>query len=282
MKIISDYHRQEIKRTWCPGCGNFGIESALKLALAGHEVDPGKAIVVGGIGCGGLMPYWVKTNTFIGLHGRALPAAIGMGLTDPGARIIVMAGDGDAYGIGLGHLAHAFRRNQKLVYLVSNNGVYGLTKGQASPTADLGTLSPSTPDGTELHSLDPILLELALGGTFVARGFAGDIQHLSSLIAKAMAHEGFAFIDILQPCVSYHKKMCDPSYAQSLVKIDESHNPLDLGSALEIAKGPQGKKTIGLFYQQPAGQAIEKNARLFAGERPVDFVLSLIDSAKVR
>ncbi|MFA6503705.1 MAG: thiamine pyrophosphate-dependent enzyme [Patescibacteria group bacterium] len=282
MTSIGDYHCNEVKRSWCPGCGDFGIEAALKSALSKSNIEPKRVMTVGGIGCSGLLPYWTKTNSFVGLHGRALPAAIGMSIADPGSQVVVMAGDGDAYGIGVGHLVHAFRRNQKLVYMVANNGVYALTKGQVSPTAELNAKGSSTPFGINMPPIDPISLALISGGTFVARGFAGDIPHLAEIIERAIAHEGFSFIDILQPCVSYHKNMCDPLYAAGIIKLEVSnHDAGDLNAALTQARGENGNRKVGIFYCKENNSRKVSDAHVYAGCRSSEDILGLIRPMRV-
>jgi len=190
--------------TWCPGCGDFGIWTALKNALATLEVKPSNVLIVYGIGCSGNMSSFVKAYGFHGLHGRALPAAIGAKLANKNLKVIVVGGDGDGYGEGGNHFIHALRGNVDITYIVHDNQVYGLTKGQMAPTTELGQLTSSTPEGTADQALNPVALAIAAGGSFVAQGFAGDVGQLSQLIVDAVQHPGFSHVNVLQPCVTFN------------------------------------------------------------------------------
>lgn len=192
--------------TWCPGCGNFGIWGALKAALEKIGADPEQTLIVYGIGCSGNGADFLKTYAFHALHGRALPVATGAKLANHNLGVIVSAGDGDCYGIGLGHFIHAVRRNLDITLISHDNQVYGLTTGQTAPTSDQGFVTKSTPHGVLELPVNPLALALGAGGTFIARGFAGDIPHLTDLLVKALQHRGFSVLDILQPCVTFNKK----------------------------------------------------------------------------
>lgn len=198
---------------WCPGCGNFGIHAALQSALKNHS--PKDTVIVGGIGCGGNMPYWTGTYGLIGLHGRAIPIATGIKMANPDLNVIVVAGDGDTYGIGLNHLLHGIRRNPDITVIVCNNGVYGLTKGQASPTSPLGFKSPSTPQGNAVNPLNPLSLALAAGANYIAQGYAGSVPQLAELIRQGIDHHGLSLIDVFQPCITYNKERGYAYYAQN-------------------------------------------------------------------
>ena len=190
--------------TWCPGCGDFGIWTALKNALATLDMKPSNVLIVYGIGCSGNMSSFVKAYGFHGLHGRALPAAIGAKIANKNLKIIVVGGDGDGYGEGGNHFIHALRGNVDITYIVHDNQVYGLTKGQMAPTTELGQTTSSTPEGTADQALNPVALAIAAGGSFVAQGFAGDTTQLSQLIVDAVNHPGFSHVNVLQPCVTFN------------------------------------------------------------------------------
>ncbi len=224
---------------------------ALKNAMAKLDIDPDNVALVSGIGCGANAPYWFSTYGLITLHGRPLPVATGVKLANHNLNVIAWSGDGDAYGIGMGHFIHGMRRNANLVYIVGNNTVYGLTKGQASPTAKKGTISPSTPFGTPDPSINPLALALSVGCSFVARGFAGNLPHLTSLIQEGIKHKGFAFIDILQPCVTYGKK-CGFEYYNKLTYdlAEAGHDSSDRDSAMKKAFESPKKFPIGIFYRE--------------------------------
>jgi 2-oxoglutarate ferredoxin oxidoreductase subunit beta len=199
----SDY-RTEIFADWCPGCGDFGILSAMQVALSELAIEPHKVVVVSGIGQAGKTPHFVKVNGVHTLHGRALPFAMGIKLANPELEVIVTGGDGDGLGIGAGHFVNAGRRNIDMTYLFFNNGVYGLTKGQASPTLRIGLKTKSLSKPNINQGVNPIALALAAGYTFVARGYAMDIVHLKEIIKQAITHKGLAFVDVLQPCPTYN------------------------------------------------------------------------------
>jgi 2-oxoglutarate ferredoxin oxidoreductase subunit beta len=232
--------------TWCPGCGNFGVLNALRQALAASKLEPWQVVVVSGIGQSGKMPHYLGCNFLHGLHGRALPGAIGVKLANRSLKVICIGGDGDLYGEGGNHLVHAFRRNVDIVCLTHNNGVYGLTKGQASPTLNTGTrLVPA---------FNPLAAGLAAGGTFLARGFAGDVKQLARLIGDALKHNGFAFVDILQPCVTYNKVNTFQWYKQRVYDLAlDNHDLSDVMAArarvLEWPGPKEDRIPTGIFYR---------------------------------
>jgi 2-oxoglutarate ferredoxin oxidoreductase subunit beta len=189
---------------WCPGCGNFGILVALQMALAELGLEPHRVVLVSGIGCSGKPPHFVKTYGVHTLHGRSLPFAQGIKIANPDLEVIAMGGDGDGLGIGAGHFVNAGRRNMDMAYLIHDNGVYGLTKGQASPTLELGLQTKSLPKPNINAAINPIALALMSGYTFVARAYAYDTKHLKDVIKEAIQHRGLAFVDILQPCPTYN------------------------------------------------------------------------------
>lgn len=189
---------------WCPGCGNFGILTALHMALAELGFQPHEVVIVSGIGCSGKPPHFVKTYGVHTLHGRALPFAQGIKAANPNLKVVVMGGDGDGLGIGAGHFVNAGRRNSPITYLLHDNGVYGLTKGQASPTLRLGLKTKSLPKPNINEAVNPLALAIICGYTFVARSYAYDVKHLKDIIKQAMNHKGLSFVDILQPCPTYN------------------------------------------------------------------------------
>lgn len=237
--------------TWCPGCGDFGILMAVKHALAELEVEQHKVVMVGGIGCSGKMPYWVHVNAFAALHGRALPVATGIKLANDELTVLVNGGDGDGYGIGVGHLVHALRRNLDITYLVHNNQVYGLTKGQTSPTSDHGFKTNSTPEGVIEEPVNPMALALSSHGTFVARGYAGDVPHLTELVVKAVKHKGFALVDILQPCYTFNHTNTYDWYGSKIYKLEDTdYLPNNKEKAFAKALEWTPRIPIGILYQE--------------------------------
>ena len=235
---------------WCPGCGNFGILQAVKKALVELNLEPWQILFVSGIGQAPKLPHYTQGNVFNGLHGRTLPAATGARIANRDLVVIGIDGDGGAYGEGVQHLLATARRNINITYLVHNNQVYGLTKGQASPTSDLGFVTKTTPLGAG-QPLNPLMLALASDVSFLARGFSGDIEHLSGLIQAGVQHHGFALIDILQPCVSFNHVNTFAWYKQRVYKVEsEGYDPSSKAAALLKAQEWGDRIPIGIIYKQ--------------------------------
>ncbi len=200
---LADY-KTNVHNDWCPGCGDFGILSAIQMSLMDLQVPLHKAAIFSGIGCSGKTPHFIHTNGIHTLHGRVLPFAQGAKLCNPELEVLAVGGDGDGLGIGAGHLVSAGRRNVDMVYIVFNNAVYGLTKGQAAPTLKLGMKTKSLAHPNVNNSVNPIALALVSGFTFIGRGYSYDVRHLKDLISQAIRHKGLAFLDVLQPCPTYN------------------------------------------------------------------------------
>ena len=203
MKKEKDFHLQD--PTWCPGCGLYGIFSALKRAAVSRKMKPEQTVIVTGIGCHGRLNNYFRAYGFHTLHGRALPVASGIKLSNPRLSVVAVSGDGDAYSIGLGHFIHSLRRNISMLYIVVDNSVYGLTQGQTSPTSARGYVSVSTPYGAQESPLSGARLALAAGGTFIAKGFSGTPGHLASLFERGLTHKGFSLVEVHSPCVTHNK-----------------------------------------------------------------------------
>ncbi len=263
--VLKDYESAE-KPTWCPGCGDFGILSAVKMALMQSNIAPHEVLVVSGIGCGSKLPQYLKCNGLHTLHGRTLPIATGVRLANHGLKVMVVHGDGDGYGMGLGHMMHAIRRNVNLVDLVQNNQVYGLTKGQFSPTSDRGYISKTSPEGSIEAAVNPIALALAASATFIARGFAGDPKHLATLIKEALAHPGYALVDVLQPCVTFNRVNTYDWYRARVYKVDEAegYDASDIAAAFEVALQWGDQIPIGVLYRGPARPTFEEQTSALA------------------
>ena len=200
---LADY-KTDVHNDWCPGCGDFGIVNALQMALAEMGIERDKATIFSGIGCSGKTTHFINTYGVHTLHGRVLTFAQGGKLANPEMTVVAVGGDGDGLGIGAGHFVAAGRRNVDMTYIIFDNGVYGLTKGQASPTLKLGEQTKSLPSPNTNYDVNPIGLAVASGFTFVARGYSYDVKHLKDLIIKAIKHKGLAFLDVLQPCPTYN------------------------------------------------------------------------------
>jgi len=235
---------------WCPGCGNFGILTALKRALTELDIPPYRVLMVSGIGQSGKLPHYTRCHVLNELHGRTLPAATGAKIANPDLVVIAVGGDGDGYGEGGNHFLHSVRRNHDITYLVHNNQVYGLTKGQASPTSDWGFVTKTTPAGA-WTPLNPLAVAIAADGTFVARGFSGDVDHLCGLIKRGIQHPGFALIDVLQPCISFNHKNTYAWYRQRVYKLEDGgYDPGDRMAAFEKAQEWGDRIPIGVLHER--------------------------------
>ncbi|MDY0188556.1 MAG: thiamine pyrophosphate-dependent enzyme [Syntrophus sp. (in: bacteria)] len=246
---------------WCPGCGNFAIRDALEGALAELAIPPREIVLTSGIGQAAKMPQYLAGNYFNGLHGRALPVAVGVKLARPELTVIVVSGDGCNYGEGGNHFLHSLRRNLDLTVLTCNNQVYGLTKGQSSPTTDLGRMNMFDPRGNENEPLNPLALAIVLGAPFVARGFAGEKEHLKGLLKEAIQFRGTAVVDILQPCVSFNKVNTYAYYRQRVYRLDAPGK--DRREALEIAEIRGDRIPVGVFLKDESRSPREPDGRLF-------------------
>jgi len=240
------------KPTWCPGCGNFGIWIAIKNALVELGLRPEQVLMVHGIGCSSNGANFSKTYSWHSLHGRGVPTAVGAKLANKDLTVIALSGDGDGYGEGMSHFIHAIRGNADITYITHDNKMYSLTTGQASPTSEKGFKTKSTPDGLIEKSANPMSLALAAGGTFVARGFAGDAENLKETIKAAINHKGFSLVDAFQPCVTFNKLNTFKWYFDRLYNINKQAN-YDTGDieAAHKASLVWGKKIpYGIFYQK--------------------------------
>jgi len=251
---INTYNTKEMIQ-WCPGCGNFGILTAIKMALAELKKQPHEVVISSGVGCNSKIPHYVMTYGFEGLHGRPVPVAEGIKLANHKLTVIAEGGDGDGYQEGIQHFIHVMRRNHDITYIVHDNQLYGLTTGQASATTLLGTKTKTTLHGVIETPLNPILLAIDNGATYIARGFAGDIPHLKELIKGAIAHKGFSLVEVFQPCVTFNKLNTYEWFRERVYKLEEAgHDSRDKKAAREKAEEEvltQYKKIpIGLFYKE--------------------------------
>ncbi|MEM3826222.1 MAG: 2-oxoacid:ferredoxin oxidoreductase subunit beta [Nitrososphaeria archaeon] len=262
----NDY-RTDVWVDWCPACGNYGILAALYKAFAELQLDPTSTVIVSGIGCSGKTPHFVKVNGIHTLHGRAIAFATGIKLANPNLTVIVHGGDGDLLGIGSGHFVALGRKNLDIKVMLHNNRVYGLTKGQASPTLSKGLKTKSLAQPNIINNLNPIALALVSGYTFVARGYSMLSEHLKNLIVAAIKHKGSAFIDILQPCATYND-IHTPEYYRKRVYFleEEGWNPrVEEGEESDkllnaIKKSFEEERIpIGIFYQNTLKQTLEES-----------------------
>ena len=259
MPRVADFERA-LTPTWCPGCGNFAMWRALKEVLEELELGFEQFVMVWGIGCHGNGADFLACQGFHSLHGRALPVATGIALSNPELTVIVEMGDGDGYGIGGNHFIHSVRRNIDMTAIFHNNQIYGLTTGQASPTSDQFMKTPSTPGGVVEEPVNPVGVAIAQGATFVARGFAGDIPHLKGLYKQAIEHRGFSIVDVYQPCVTWNKINTFSWFRDRVYKLEEMgwdiHDrtaafDLSMTSFHELLCTPeQCRVPIGVFYRE--------------------------------
>lgn len=270
MGIDKKVYELDREKTWCPGCGNFAIMEVFINTLADMGLSPNQVLVVSGIGQAGKMPQHFRVNTMHVLHGRLLPVATGASLANHRLKVIAVGGDGDGYAEGGNHLIHAARRNIDVTYLVHNNMIYGLTKGQASPTSGQGVQTPTTPQGNPLAGLNPVQLTLGLNTGFVARSFAGDKNQLGKILEKAIQKTGFAFIDILQPCPSFNKINTFKWFKDRVYDInEEGHDPGDLAEAFRISQEWGERIPTGIFYNESKERPGFREALLGTLERPL-------------
>jgi len=239
----------DVENAWCPGCGNFGIQKALKEALAELDIKPQELVLVSGIGQAAKHPHYVKANVLNGLHGRALPAAVGVKIANHKLKVIVTSGDGDLYGEGGNHFIHNLRRNVDITVIAHDNQVYGLTKGQASPTSDIGFKTKVQVDGVILSPINQLALCVTLGANFVARSFSGDHEHLKEMMKIAITKKGFSLLDVLQPCISFNKVNTFKWYKERVYKITDSHDRTNRTAAFEKALEWGDKIPIGVIYE---------------------------------
>ena len=239
------------KPTWCPGCGHFAVLNAISRAVIECGLKKEETVCVSGIGCSSKLPEYLDTYGFHTIHGRSLPHAQGVKLANPALTVIDIGGDGDGFAIGCGHFIHAARRNVDITYILMNNQIYSLTKGQTSPTSDRGFITNTSPEGAEEAPVNVLLMALTAGATFVGCGFSSDVTGLGSLIAAAIKHKGFSFINVISPCVTFNKLNTYDSYKKQCYKLSDisDYDPQSYEKAIEAALGYFEKKPLGLLFQ---------------------------------
>lgn len=247
MSTLEDFGQYET--AWCPGCGNFPLLKALKKALAASHLSPHQILFVSGIGQAAKTPHYLNANVFNGLHGRALPVATGAKLANPDLVVIAESGDGCSYGEGGNHFLAAIRRNIDITLLVHDNQVYGLTKGQASPTSMEGFVTKAQPEGVRSEPFRPLGVAVAMHAGFVARSFVGNEDHLVAVIQQAIAHRGFSLVDILQPCVSFNKVNTFRWYKDRCEPLPQDYDPTDWETAMKTAAIWGERIPIGVIYE---------------------------------
>lgn len=249
MSTFKDF-RNTIKPNWCPGCGDFSVQAAIQRAAANQGIEPHELAVVSGIGCSGRLSGYINAYGLHGIHGRALPIAQGLKMANRDLNVIATGGDGDGFAIGMGHTVHSIRRNIDVTYIVMDNQIYGLTKGQTSPRSAAGFVTKSTPGGAIEPSLKPLEVALSSGATFVAQSFSTDLKELTAIIEAGMQHKGFSFINVFSPCVTYNKVNTYDWFKENLVKLAdiENYDNADRQMAMKTVMEHEGLVT-GIIYQ---------------------------------
>ena len=240
-----------VKQNWCPGCGDFSVQAAIQRALGNLGRAPHEVVIVSGIGCSSRLPGYINAYGFHSIHGRSLPLAQGVKLANPALTVLACGGDGDGFAIGLGHTIHAMRRDLDITYIVMDNHVYGLTKGQVSPRSDRGFVTKTSPDGSAETPVSALELALSAGAGFVAQGFSKELNELASLIEAGIRHVGLSFINVFSPCVTFNKVNTYDWYSQRLQKVDDltGYNRYDRMAAMQRVMETEGLIT-GLIYQR--------------------------------
>lgn len=267
--------------TWCPGCGNFAILKALKQALAELELKPEEVLICSGIGQAAKTPHYINANGFNSLHGRAIPPAIGAKMANKDLKVLITSGDGDSYGEGGNHLLHNIRRNIDITHFVHDNQIYGLTKGQGSPTTEIGQKTTMQFDGVLVPRFNPAAFAISLGCTFVARAFCGDVDHLADIMKEAINHNGYALVDILQPCVTFNHVNTYKWYRERVYKLAAEYDAADKTAAFNKAMewGDDGIP-IGILYKENRASYIDSIPYLKDGEPLIKRKWSPMDAEK--
>ena len=240
-----------VKQNWCAGCGDFSVQAAIQRVLGNLGRAPHEVVIVSGIGCSSRLPGYINAYGFHSIHGRSLPLAQGVKLANPALTVLACGGDGDGFAIGLGHTIHAMRRDLDITYIVMDNHVYGLTKGQVSPRSDRGFVTKTSPDGSAETPVSALELALSAGAGFIAQGFSKELNELASLIEAGIRHVGFSFINVFSPCVTFNKVNTYDWYSQRLQKVDDltGYKRHDRMSAMQRVMETEGLIT-GLIYQR--------------------------------
>ncbi len=241
-------YKTDVKPVWCPGCGDFGVLNALYRALARMQLEPWNTVILSGIGCSSRLPGYVKTYGFNSVHGRALTLAMGVKVARPETHVIAVGGDGDGMAIGGNHFIHACRRNLDVTYILMDNEIYGLTKGQTAPTTPTGDRTKSSFYGNPEPSVDPVELAISTGASLVARGYSGDMKTLTSIMVEAINHRGFAFVNVMSPCVTFRGDHQFKELKAKLRHLPEDHDPTDRTAALAYTRETD-VMTTGILYR---------------------------------
>ncbi len=265
MATFKDF-RNNVKPNWCPGCGDFSVQAAIQKAAANVGLEPEEVALITGIGCSGRLSGYINAYGVHAIHGRALPLAQGVKMANRDLTVIASGGDGDGYAIGMGHTIHALRRNMNMTYIVMDNQIYGLTKGQTSPSSAVGFVTKSTPKGNIEKNVAPLELALSSGATFVAQGFSSDIKGLTKLIEDAINHDGFSFVNVFSPCVTYNKINTYDWFKENLTSIDDIENYDTTNKQLAIQTVLEHESMLkGIVYQDTETPSYESQIEEMEG-----------------
>lgn len=277
MATFKDF-RNKVKPNWCPGCGDFSVQASIQRAAANVGLEPEDLAVVSGIGCSGRISGYINSYGFHGIHGRSLPIAQGLKMANRDLTVIASGGDGDGFAIGMGHTIHAIRRNMNITYIVMDNQIYGLTKGQTSPRSATGFKTKSTPEGSIEKALSPIEIALAAGATFVAQSFSSNLKQLTHLIEEGLKHEGFSFINVFSPCVTFNKINTYDWFKEHIVDLDEDQGYDPTNRVMAMSKVMETESLCcGLIYRNPSQESYENLVPGFSKQPLYDQNLSLTE-----
>ena len=275
MATFKDF-RNNVKPNWCPGCGDFSVQAAIQRAAANVGLEPENLAVISGIGCSGRISGYINSYGFHGIHGRSLPIAQGVKMANRDLTVIASGGDGDGFAIGMGHTIHSIRRNIDITYIVMDNQIYGLTKGQTSPRSAAGFKTKSTPHGSIEQAISPMEMALTAGATFVAQSFSTDLKDLTALIEAGIKHKGFSLINVFSPCVTYNKVNTYDWFKENLTKLSdiEGYDPSSREEAMSTLMKHDGLVT-GLIYQNKERQSYQQLLKGYSEDPLVDADLNL-------
>jgi 2-oxoglutarate ferredoxin oxidoreductase subunit beta len=242
-------YKSAIPPTWCLGCGDYGVLNSLYKAFSELHIDYDNTVIVSGIGCSSRFPFFVKTYGVHTVHGRVLPVAMGVKLANPNLRVVATGGDGDGFSIGGGHVPHICRKNVDITYIIMDNRIYGLTKGQVAPTSDLGMVTSTTPYGSPDNPVNPLAFCLVYGATFVAQGYSGSPKEIAGLIKQGMEHKGFSYINLVSPCPTFNKTNTFQTFKDLVEPLPADHDRTNRAKAVELALNSEGKIRTGVFFE---------------------------------
>lgn len=268
MATFKDF-RNNVKPNWCPGCGDFSVQAAIQKAAANVGLEPEEVAIITGIGCSGRLSGYVNSYGVHSIHGRSLPLAQSVKMANKDLTVIASGGDGDGFAIGMGHTVHALRRNMDMTYIVMDNQIYGLTKGQTSPSSAKGFVTKSTPKGNIEQNIAPLELAISSGATFVAQSFSSDIKELTSIIEEAINHKGFSFVNVFSPCVTYNKINTYDWFKENLTKLAdiEGYDNTNKSQAMQTVLDTESMIT-GIIYQDKDTPSYESQIEQF-DEQPL-------------